>query len=95
MIAVGDTVLFKNDTEKVIMTENIPRKYQQISYTLDEDEEEQNNKENTNENNLAAKDVPVTNGKKEATGRTRNARAASEKVDIEANIKADQNKLQE
>jgi hypothetical protein len=47
MIAVGDTVWFKDDEEKVLLTENIPRRYQQISYTLDEDEEaDENNKEN-------------------------------------------------
>ena len=47
MIAVGDTVWFKSDEDKAILTENIPRRYQQISYTLDDDEEEDdNNKEN-------------------------------------------------
>jgi len=47
-VALGDTVWFKDDNEQVILTENIPRKYEHISYTLDDDEEEDadNNKEN-------------------------------------------------
>lgn len=47
MIAVGDTVWFKSDEETINLTENIARRYQQISYTLDDDEEEDDtNKEN-------------------------------------------------
>ena len=59
IIGVGDTVLFRTNAagqpETVVLTENIPRKYQQISYTLDEDEEEEgeddeNDKENVSDN---------------------------------------------
>jgi len=48
IIAIGDTIIFENNDNVAILTENIPRK---ISYTLDEDEEDDEDKENQNDQN--------------------------------------------
>lgn len=41
MIAIGDTVLIKASGEVQHLTENAPREYQRISFTLEEDEEDE------------------------------------------------------
>ena len=92
IIAIGDTIIFENDDNVVILTENIPRK---ISYTLDDDEEEDDeDKENQNDQNTgrrgarAGSDIALG-----GTARTRYGAKQQSRVGIDENLKKSQNGL--
>ena len=91
IIAIGDTLIFENDDNAVILTEAIPRK---ISYTLDEDEEDDEDKENQNDQNVGRRG---TRGGLDAgllgTARTRQGAKQQNSKGVDENLKKSQNSL--
>ena len=94
IIAIGDTVLVQEDGSIKLLTGGVPRKYQQISYTLDEEDEEgkldddEAQKENRNENNLA-----TINGDAILKTRTRGSNKVNENKQLDESLKKGQNGL--
>ena len=87
-VAIGDSVHVTNE-ELEQLTENVPREYARISFTLEEDEDEEENQGR----NSTLPDSSATNHLSNKRTRAGRVTAASDKLEKEINIKKDQNKL--
>ena len=100
MIAIGDTVIVENSEQTVTLTENIPRKYQQISYTLDEEEDEpeygdDEDKENAGatNNRRSTRDTTVLEGVDMNKRSTRYGANKAKQKNLDVNVKKNQAEL--
>lgn len=96
VIAIGDTVLVGQD-ENEILTNAVPRKYAQISYTLDDDDEEEESEEEFGAEKPKAKSAKQENGLDNGNGiinsRTRGGTKQQDNKQFEENLRKDQDNL--
>lgn len=90
VVAIGDTVLVKASGEVQQLTEGAPREYQRISFTLEEDEEEEEAsvdeaKDGAAEEGGRGARSPLPNGKEIGHKRMRAGRGTAGKQDKAAN----------
>lgn len=87
-IAIGDTVIVQEDGTPKLLTESVSRKYQNISYTLDDEDEQEQVKEDSKSRDIARKSTAPDDGQV-LNSRTRGAAVTNEKnIQLEENLRS-------